>query len=62
METWASAHNSGDARGRGRDSTDIWEENLRGLADGLNKIRWGLGEKVILRDRVESRMCFKFQI
>lgn len=45
MGTWASTHDSGNARGMGTDSGDIWEEKLRGLADGLNKIRWGGWEK-----------------
>lgn len=34
MDPWASTHGSGDARGMGTDSRDIWEVKLRELADG----------------------------
>lgn len=63
MGTWASTHDSGNARGMGTDSGAIWEEKLRGPAGGLNKIRCGgVGKKVRLRERLESRMSFSFQI
>lgn len=56
---WARVRGSRDARGMGTNSRNIWKVKLRGLAVGLDKIRWGLGKKERLR---ESRMSPKFQV